>query len=166
MEADGLESNCEHGNSVLGTNHTQIPEPVIHPSDLSLSPFYRSGHCGPRSVRRSVHPTAANTEDVVTEDLLCTRHRPRDMVMRLSETEAALRSGIGQAQTRVEVSCHQVLDPSLSPAISPPRKDFSENQSMSPLRVSLTFLLTPQPAFQTPLCFPRPHGGGGQELQS
>lgn len=43
LEADGLESNYENGNSVLCTDHMQILEPllVVHPLDLSVSPLYR-----------------------------------------------------------------------------------------------------------------------------
>ena len=97
---------------------------------------------------------------MITKGLLCTRQPPGDPVMTLSETEAALRSGVGKAQARIKVSCHQVLDPSLSPAISPTRRDSSEDHCVPQLKASLTSVPTPQPALQMRSCFPRPHSKG------
>ena len=72
----------------------------------------------------------------------------------------------GKAQTRIKISCHQGLDPSVSPATSLSKKDSLENHSLEKAKftVSFKFLQTLQLMSQMWLCFPRPHGTRGKEL--
>lgn len=80
-----------------------------------------------RSFEMSIHPKRVNTEEVFPAGLLCTGNPLRDLTMRLSKQILLQGQAYGKAQTRIKISCGQGLDPSLSPAISPSRKDSSDN---------------------------------------